>query len=447
MLRPWHIIVLISIFYISWRAILAIPPRFKLHRREKYHYANFGLSAALGQLLFLFILFNASIEISPVLLFACFVTWSGTVIVTLVYAKTSVFVRRTSLVLVIAAPFLFFAYPGGGSKLLDDIDSFAEQVLHAGPETSSEVDSGANPTTSSASNSDRKESTPEGTSEKSDENAFRVSHLVKAIFFFVQAYFLTSYYGRMWRYRYEANLRTKGDRSIGKEAVEQVISVFSIAISIWVSFVLLGFDTLSVSVFSGLVVLGVSVALKDLLSNFVAGILLLWDKSIKLKDVIAIDESRGGQVMDITMRYMIIQDRSDIQYLVPHSQMIDSVVENWTRENRIVRLKLDIGVAYNSPIEKVKDIMRSVCFEVPRVLKEPLPTPLIMSMDDSAIHFQLRFRIADPEKGIRNVMSDVYERLLVRFKEHEIVIPYPQRDIHLLAADEDSTVATHPFLI
>ena len=126
---------------------------------------------------------------------------------------------------------------------------------------------------------------------------------------------------------------------------------------------------------------------------------------------------------------MEIEDRNDISYLIPHSQLLNAVVENWTRKNRQVRLKLDIGVAYDSPIDQVKDIMRSVCFDVPRVLQKPLPNPLIMSMDDSAIHFQLRFRIKDPELGIRNVMSDVYERLLERFKQAGIEIPFPQREI------------------
>jgi small-conductance mechanosensitive channel len=178
------------------------------------------------------------------------------------------------------------------------------------------------------------------------------------------------------------------------------------------------------------------------LGNFVAGALLIWERTIKVGDVISIDKSRSGQVKDITMRYMIVQDRNDIEYLIPHSQLVKSTVENWTRGKKQVRLKLDIGVAYGSPLDKVKDIMSSVCFEVPRVLKSPLPNPLIMSMGDSAINFQLRFRIADPENGIRNVMSDVYERLLKRFEASNIEIPYPQREIRIRKSDKIDTEIT-----
>jgi small-conductance mechanosensitive channel len=159
--------------------------------------------------------------------------------------------------------------------------------------------------------------------------------------------------------------------------------------------------------------------------------LLLWDKSVKINDVISIGASRIGQVKDITMRYMIVEDRNDVQVLVPHSHLINATFENWTRDSKRIRLKLDIGVAFGSDLEKVKEIMRSVCYEVPRVLKHPLPVPLILSIDDSAIHFQLRFRIADPDQGVRNVMSEVYERLLHRFDEAKIEIPYPQREIRL----------------
>lgn len=172
-------------------------------------------------------------------------------------------------------------------------------------------------------------------------------------------------------------------------------------------------------------------ALKDLLSNFVSGALLLWLKSIRVGDVISIDRSRVGRVTGITIRYLIVEDRNDIEYLIPYSQLANAIVENWSKGKKQVRLKLDVGVAYDSPIEQVKDIMSSVCFEVPRVLKSPLPVPLIIGMGDSAIQFQLRFRIADPENGIRNVMSDVYERLLKRFESAEIEIPYPQHEVRI----------------
>jgi small-conductance mechanosensitive channel len=355
----------------------------------------------------MFILYVAGKPIGTALPFVCFIIWTATLFVILDNSKLTVFVRRVSRTFLIAAPLIFVLYQGGTTKFLSDLDRFSVDVLHR--------------TTAVVTSPDSEHARPE----------FKVSHLLKAVFFFIQAFLVASYYGKMWHYRRVEKQRRESNAAFEQESVEKGIFILSIAISLWISFVLLGFDTLSVSIFSGFVALSASVALRDLLTNFLAGILLLWGKSVKLGDVIAIDKARVGEVKSIGLRHMEIEDRNDISYLVPHSHLLNTVVENWTKTNRQVRLKLDVGVAYDSPIEKVKDIMRSVCFDVPRVLQKPLPNPLIVSMDDSSIHFQLRFRIKDPELGIRNVMSDVYEKLLERFKKADIEIPFPQREVRM----------------
>jgi len=162
--------------------------------------------------------------------------------------------------------------------------------------------------------------------------------------------------------------------------------------------------------------------------------MLLWLKSVRIGDVISMNESTVGQVMGVTMRYLIVEDRNDIEYLIPYSQLSSATIENWSKGKKQVRLKLNLSVAYGTPIEKVKDIVTSVCFEVPRVLNSPLPVLLVIDMGESAIQFQLRFRIADPENGISNVKSELYERLLKRFEDAQIEIPYPQRGVRIRTA-------------
>jgi small-conductance mechanosensitive channel len=109
-------------------------------------------------------------------------------------------------------------------------------------------------------------------------------------------------------------------------------------------------------------------------------------------------------------------------------------------------LKLDVGVAFNSEVDVVKKTMKEVCLRVSRVLQDPPPRVLIIGLGDSTINFQLRFFINDPENGVRNVMGEIYELLLVTFKEKKIAIPFPQREIKLLTESavsvslEDRTV-------
>lgn len=449
----WYAIVVLSIFYISWRAIVVTPPLLKEKRKAKYHYVQAGIFCTLGQLAFIFLLSTSNTPMGTVLPLVCFFTWMGTLSLILLNSSISVFTRRFSFLIIIAVTFILLLYPNGVHGFLLDADNFSAMLVNRA--SASEANSGKQISSNSTKSSE--ESTKElkdensstgRTKESSEESApttitqTRVSHILKAIFFFIQSFLVINYFGKMWYYSYQNKIKEGESKAFGEDSADQVILTLSIAISSWVAFVLLGFDTLSVSVFSGLVAVGASVALRDLLGNFVAGALLIWERTIKVGDVISIDKSRSGQVKDITMRYMIVQDRNDIEYLIPHSQLVKSTVENWTRGKKQVRLKLDIGVAYGSPLEKVKDIMSSVCFEVPRVLKSPLPNPLIMSMGDSAINFQLRFRIADPENGIRNVMSDVYERLLKRFEAANIEIPYPQREIRIRKSDKIDTEIT-----
>jgi small-conductance mechanosensitive channel len=109
-----------------------------------------------------------------------------------------------------------------------------------------------------------------------------------------------------------------------------------------------------------------------------------------------------------------------------------NIITNWTQRSRKIRLKLDIGVAYDSDVNLVTGIMKEVCLRVGRVLQDPPPRILILGLGDAAINFQLRFFIDDPENGVRNVLGEIYELLLRKFKEKQISIPFPQREIRLL---------------
>jgi len=263
------------------------------------------------------------------------------------------------------------------------------------------------------------------------------SDILRWIFFFTHSFLVLNYYGRVFQIIYTERI-DRGEKVEGLEegAVRRVVVVVAFASSIFVALILTGTDIASLSLFSGLVAAGVSIALRDLVANMAAGMLLLWDKSIKIKDVIALDERRYGEVKGMTLRYLILEDRNDVRFLVPNSDLVTKTITNWTQKTRTVRLKLDIGVDFDCDIMKVKEIMRSVCLGNSRILQDPPPNPLILQFADSAIHFQLRFFIGDPEKGIRNVISEVYERLYDRFKKEGIRIPFPQREVRLIGGSK-----------
>jgi len=457
---PLKAFILICVAYLLWSSCAAVAPRLAQHKAAMLHYVNFGIYFCLAQLVFQFILHASGLAIGILLPIVTFSSWTATLVIVLnrLAPSLSSFARRTSLLFIVFAPLIFLAYPGqpnGLRSFFNDVDHFSGLIVRGESsvpgitqQERKHADSGENNSEGSQESAGQEQTAKTSNDTEGEGRVrFRASHLLKATFFFIETFLVANYYGRMWRHRYQDKLKRGEKQTLDASALDQVIVLVSAAVALWTAFVLLGFDTLSVSVFSGLVALGLSVALRDLLGNFASGVLLLMDKSLKMGDVVSIDGSRVGEVSKIGLRYLTIRDRNDIDYLVPYSKLTTGTLENWTKEDRMVRLKLDIGVANDAPIEKVKEIMIAASIDHPRVLKNPLPNPLIMSIDESSIHFQLRFRISDPELGLRNVISDVYERILHRFHEAGIEIPYPQREVRFRTpARPDKSEAETPMV-
>ena len=202
-------------------------------------------------------------------------------------------------------------------------------------------------------------------------------------------------------------------------------------------------------VISGVLVGAVSFVLRDILQNSIAGLLLVWDKTIEKNDVITIGANQYGYVERIGVRYTSIKDRNDINTLIPNSKLISDVVQNWT-QNKLengkstVRVKLYIGIAYSTDVNNAIARLVQASRRVSRVLPNPKPTALVMGMGDLAINLQLRFWISDPQEGIGNVMSQVYLQILDEFSREDpkkIVIPFPQREVRVIEPSENETTA------
>ncbi len=159
------------------------------------------------------------------------------------------------------------------------------------------------------------------------------------------------------------------------------------------------------------------------------------DRSIKPGDVIAVSDMSGresfGQIRKIGIRAISVTTRDMKEYLIPNENLMINQVENWSYSSRDVRIKAPIRVAYGSDIELVETLLLEACKASPRVLNMPEAKALITDFGDSAINFEIRFWVSDPEEGISNVRSDVYKRAWKLFRENGIRLPYPQLDIHL----------------
>jgi len=198
---------------------------------------------------------------------------------------------------------------------------------------------------------------------------------------------------------------------------------------------LIGLDTIGVdlstlAIFGSAVGVGIGFGLQKIVANFVSGLIILLDKSIKPGDVIAVGDTYGW-VERLQARYASVRTRDGVEILIPNELFITERVTNWSHTDRLIRLRIPVGVSYKSDVEKARALCLEAVGEVSRIYKEPKPVCLIKGFGDSSVDLELRVWITDPEAGRGNVQSEVYTLIWKKFHENDIEIPFPQRDLHL----------------
>lgn len=200
-----------------------------------------------------------------------------------------------------------------------------------------------------------------------------------------------------------------------------------------------GIDLTVFAVFGGAIGVGLGFGLQKVVSNFVSGVILLMDRSIKPGDVVEISGTYG-RINKLAGRYTSVISRDGREHLIPNEDMVTQTVINWTFSNHLIRRHLPVGIAYNSDIDHAIALIIEATKEVPRVLSDPEPRVLIKGFGDNAIDLELRMWIKDAKNGVSNVASDVYYKILQKFNAEGIEFPYPQRDIHIVGDDRGKSL-------
>ncbi len=198
----------------------------------------------------------------------------------------------------------------------------------------------------------------------------------------------------------------------------------------------LGIDLLAFAFIGGAVGLGIGFGLQKVVSNLFSGLILLLDRSIKPGDVIAIDDTYG-RIRSMGARYVSIVTRDSTEYLIPNEDLITHQVVNWSFSSTFIRIKIGIGVSYDSDVHQVMELMITAAQNTDRVLDDPQPVCQLKDFGDNAIELEVRFWIHDPENGIANVSSAVRMKIWEAFKANQINIPFPQRVVHMAVQKAD----------
>lgn len=212
--------------------------------------------------------------------------------------------------------------------------------------------------------------------------------------------------------------------------VSKTLKIVLVVLAVVVAIRSVGIDLTALTVFGGAIGLGLGFGLQKIIGNLVSGLILLMDKSIKPGDVIAVEDTYGW-VNTLGGRYVSVITRDGTEHLIPNETLITNRVENWTHSNNRVRLKIPVGVHHKSDLHLAMRLCIEACQQTPRVLSLPAPACLLKGFGDNALELEVRFWIEDAANGISNVRSEILVKIWDAFREHEIELPYPQRDIHL----------------
>ena len=207
---------------------------------------------------------------------------------------------------------------------------------------------------------------------------------------------------------------------------------FVLAASLALSHLGLSFEKLAIV--AGALSVGIGFGLQSIVNNFVSGLILLWERAIRVGDWIVVGDEQGF-VRRINVRSTEIETFDRAAVIVPNSNLVSGIVKNWVRMDRIGRIKIDLGVSYDADPEVVHDLLIDCAKAHAQVLAIPSPAVLFTSFGDSALQFELICFVEDVETGGR-VKSDLHFDIIKHLRAAGISIPFPQRDMNLRGLDK-----------
>ena len=217
-----------------------------------------------------------------------------------------------------------------------------------------------------------------------------------------------------------------------------------ITIGILITFNTLGISLTSIALIFGGLSIGIGFGLQNVVSNLISGFILMFERPIKIGDLVEImDVNIFGRVSSINLRSTVIIAVDEKEIIVPNSQLITEPVHNLTHYNNYFRVRVEVNVSFNSNVDLVKNALLEVAHAHPKVIKEPTlemedvtaPFVRFTNFGDSSLDFELLAWIPDSFARF-DVASDLHFMIWEKFKEYDIKIPFPQRDVHFYPMDQ-----------
>ncbi len=237
--------------------------------------------------------------------------------------------------------------------------------------------------------------------------------------------------GRLWVSKY---LKGTGTSAAARTLIDKALLTGGVIVGGLLTLSVLGINLTALTVFGGALGIGLGFGLQAISSNYISGIFLLLDKSIKPGDVISVYDPTGhssfGHVIQMNARYLVLRKRDGTEVLVPNERLMQNEVVNWSYNSKQVRQEVTVGVSYNSDMENVKEVLTEAVQGVKRVLAVPAPRIFIKEFADSSVVWIIRYWQNDPEEGVNNLKGEIHMAVWKALKDNNIEIPFPQMVLH-----------------
>jgi potassium-dependent mechanosensitive channel len=229
--------------------------------------------------------------------------------------------------------------------------------------------------------------------------------------------------------------RQDGDRGLS-ESISRLVHYAIITLGVMVALAAMGVELQNFAIVAGALGIGVGFGLQNVVNNFASGLILLFERPVRVGDTVVVDDV-WGTIQKIGLRSTVMVTLDQSEMIVPNGDLVSEKVINWTLSNPTARIIFPVGVAYGSSIAQVIEILMESAFAHEAVLKEPPPEALFIGFGDSSLDFELRVWVGNIRRRLQvrsTVLTDVERRLT----EAGIEIPFPQRDLHLRSVDADA---------
>ncbi|MGO1468944.1 MAG: mechanosensitive ion channel family protein [Tissierella sp.] len=230
------------------------------------------------------------------------------------------------------------------------------------------------------------------------------------------------------------------DRGL-RASMNTFFSYFIVSMAVIISLSSIGFNLDSLTVFASVLGVGIGFGLQNVMSNFISGLIILFERPIRVGDRIIVDD-KIANVEEIKIRATIVRTRINERMIIPNSFFLEEKFVNRSYSDKKLRIPVEVDVAYGSDVELVEKILYETVYELkeelwPNIVEEPKPRVFFEEFGDSGLKFSVWFWInsQSDEREFR-IPSDLRFKIIKKFEENNISIPFPQRDIHIIPKDK-----------